>query len=90
MVAWGLVGQGGWRQQQQAVWWKEYIAWERSNPQRLDKTAHSQRVTLAYEQALIPLMHYPEVPSLPSLPAGPKYLTCRKHVDFAPACALRS
>lgn len=48
-------------QQEQARLWKEYINWEKSNPQRLDNASVAQRVTLAYDQALMPLMHYPEV-----------------------------
>ena len=53
-------GKGGWAQQEQAKLWKEFIAWEKSNPQRMDNAALSQRVNLAYEQALMPLSHYPE------------------------------
>lgn len=56
-------GKGGWQQQEQARLWKEYIAWEKSNPQRIDSTSLSQRVNLAYEQALMPMLHYPEVSS---------------------------
>ena len=54
-------GLGGWAQAEQIRLWKEYIAWEKSNPQRLDGPAVAQRVSLAYEQALMPLMHCPEV-----------------------------
>ena len=53
-------GLGGWQQAEQVRLWKEYIAWEKSNPQRLDGPAVAQRVSLAYEQALMPLMHCPE------------------------------
>ena len=45
----------------QAAAWKAYIAWERSNSQRLDGPALAARVSLAYEQALMPLYHHPEV-----------------------------
>ena len=57
--------------------WKEYIEWEKSNPQRLDGPSVAQRVSLAFDQALMPLLHYPEVSSLCSwsLPAVPH--TCR-------------
>ena len=41
--------------------WKAYIEWEQRNPQRLEGAALAQRVALAYDQALMPLMHYPEV-----------------------------
>ena len=45
----------------QAAAWRAYIGWERSNPQRLDGAALAARVSLAYEQALMPLYHHPEV-----------------------------
>ncbi len=45
----------------QAAAWRAYIGWERSNPQRLDGAALASRVSLAYEQALMPLYHHPEV-----------------------------
>lgn len=45
----------------QAAAWRAYIGWERSNPQRLDGPALAARVSLAYEQALMPLYHHPEV-----------------------------
>lgn len=41
--------------------WKQYIAWEKSNPQMMDVPAVAQRVSLAYEQAIMPLTQYPEV-----------------------------
>ncbi len=47
----------------QAAAWRAYIGWERSNPQRLDGAALAARVSLAYEQALMPLYHHPEVRS---------------------------
>ena len=45
----------------QAAAWRAYIGWERNNPQRLDGPALAARVSLAYEQALMPLYHHPEV-----------------------------
>ena len=70
-------GKGGRLQEQQVRLWKEYIEWEKSNPQRLDGPSVAQRVSLAFDQALMPLLHYPEVSSLCSwsLPAVPH--TCR-------------
>lgn len=41
--------------------WKGFLEYERSNPQRLDATALTQRVELAFMQALMCLMHFPEV-----------------------------
>ncbi|KAK9861162.1 hypothetical protein WJX84_008660 [Apatococcus fuscideae] len=54
-------GKGGWEQQQAMVRWKEYIEWERSNPQSLDGPALTARISLAYDQALMYLLHYPEM-----------------------------
>ena len=59
-------GKGGWEQQQAVVKWKEYIDWERSNPQSLDGPALTARISLAYDQALMYLLHYPEVRSCAS------------------------
>ena len=63
----GYAGLGGFAQAEQIRLWKEYIDWEKSNPQRLDGNTVAQRVSLAYEQALMPLMHCPEVGLLFSL-----------------------
>lgn len=54
-------GRGGVKQAAQAAAWKAYIAWERSNMQRLDGPLLAARVSLAYEQALMHLWHFPEV-----------------------------
>lgn len=54
-------GKGGPGQQEQAKLWKAFLEYEKSNPQRLEQTALSQRVTLAYTQALMCLLHFPEV-----------------------------
>ncbi|PRW58683.1 Suf-domain-containing [Chlorella sorokiniana] len=54
-------GRGGFTQQSQAAAWREYLAWERSNPQRLDMPTYVARVSLAFEQALMVLFHYPEI-----------------------------
>lgn len=62
---WVCAGKGGWEQQQAMVRWKEYIDWERSNPQSLDGPALTARISLAYDQSLMYLLHYPEV--IPSL-----------------------
>ena len=54
----------------QARLWRAYIAWEKTNPQRLQanaeagETIHPQltaRVALAYEQALMSLVHFPDM-----------------------------
>jgi cleavage stimulation factor subunit 3 len=54
-------GKGGPSQQEQARLWKAFLEYERSNPQRLEQTALTQRVELAYMQALMCLLHFPEV-----------------------------
>ena len=46
---------------EQVKLWKGFLEYERSNPQRLDATALTQRVELAYMQALMCLLHVPEV-----------------------------
>lgn len=46
---------------EQVKLWKGFLEYERSNPQRLDATALTQRVELAYMQALMCLLHFPEV-----------------------------
>jgi cleavage stimulation factor subunit 3 len=54
-------GKGGYQQLEQVKLWKGFLDYERSNPQRLDATALTQRVELAYMQALMCLLHFPEV-----------------------------
>ncbi|EIE19849.1 Suf-domain-containing protein, partial [Coccomyxa subellipsoidea C-169] len=54
-------GMGGLAQASQASAWRDYIMWERQNGQRLDGPLLATRVALAYEQALMPLRHFPEV-----------------------------
>jgi hypothetical protein len=56
-------GKGGYQQLEQVKLWKGFLEYERSNPQRLDTTALTQRVELAYMQALMCLLHFPEVRS---------------------------
>jgi cleavage stimulation factor subunit 3 len=41
--------------------WKSILTYERSNPQRLEPTKLAERVNFAFEQALIPLYHYPDI-----------------------------
>lgn len=54
-------GRGGAEALEQARLWREYIEFERSNPQRLDPATLTQRVSLAFDQCLMCLWHYPEV-----------------------------
>ncbi|MEW5309147.1 MAG: hypothetical protein WDW38_001054 [Sanguina aurantia] len=54
-------GVGGLLQEQQSLLWRDYVAWEASNVQRLEGAALSERVSLAYDQCLLPQVHFPEV-----------------------------
>jgi cleavage stimulation factor subunit 3 len=56
-----VTGKGGSVQQEQVKLWKGFLEYERSNPQRLEAAALTQRVELAYMQALMCLLHFPEV-----------------------------
>jgi hypothetical protein len=57
-------GRGGVAQAAQAAAWRAYIGWERQNGQRLDGPILAARVALAYDQALMPLRHFPEACTL--------------------------
>lgn len=41
--------------------WAKYIQWEKTNRQSLDASELASRVRLAFEQALMPLIHYPDI-----------------------------
>ena len=56
-------GKGGPFQVRQAQVWQDLLAWEKSNPMRLDGPALSVRVSLTYDEALTVLMHFPDVRS---------------------------
>lgn len=57
-------GRGGVAQAAQAAAWRAYVGWERQNGQRLDGPILAARVALAYDQALMPLRHFPEACAL--------------------------
>jgi cleavage stimulation factor subunit 3 len=44
----------------QAASWRAFVEFERGNPQRLDAPALAARVSLAYDQALMVMLHRPE------------------------------
>ncbi|GAQ84868.1 cleavage stimulation factor subunit 3 [Klebsormidium nitens] len=46
------------REAQQLAAWKQLLAFERANPQRLNPTTLAKRVTFAHEQCLLYLYHY--------------------------------
>ncbi|CAD7699774.1 unnamed protein product [Ostreobium quekettii] len=54
-------GEGGPQQQEQIGLWLKYLEFEKSNPQRLDQPSLVARVSLAYDQALMCLVHHPEI-----------------------------
>eukprot|EP00878_Enallax_costatus_P014549 GHUV01015220.1.p1 GENE.GHUV01015220.1~~GHUV01015220.1.p1 ORF type:complete len:323 (+),score=42.52 GHUV01015220.1:134-1102(+) len=54
-------GKGGPAQLDQLKLWKAFLEYERSNPQRLEPASLTKRVELAYMQALMCLLHFPEV-----------------------------
>lgn len=78
---WACSGAAGYEQQQLAAAWRAYLAWECSNPQKLSPPELAARVSLAYDQALMPLRFYPDVssPSPPPLAIPPSHLV-------APSC----
>ncbi|KAJ1926852.1 mRNA 3'-end-processing protein rna14 [Tieghemiomyces parasiticus] len=41
--------------------WKRYLAWEKTNPLRLEEAEVNHRLSYAYKQALLALRFYPEV-----------------------------
>lgn len=55
------VGKGVPAQLDQLKLWKAFLEYERSNPQRLEPGSLTKRVELAYMQALMCLLHFPEV-----------------------------
>ncbi|GBG61269.1 hypothetical protein CBR_g19801 [Chara braunii] len=52
---------GSLKDEQQCVNWKKLIAFEKSNPQRLDAAMCAKRVAFTYEQCLMYLYHYPDM-----------------------------
>ena len=88
----GCTGAAGYQQQQLAAAWRAYLAWECGNPQKLTPPELAARVSLAYDQALMPLRFYPDVrappsPPSPYLPAALKHLVPpQKHI-VPPSCA---
>ena len=71
VVWWACAGAAGYEQQQLAAAWRGYLAWECSNPQKLTPPELAARVSLAYDQALMPLRLYPDVRAPSLLPPPP-------------------
>lgn len=83
-------GKGGYHQLEQVKLWKGFLEYERSNPQRLDATALTQRVELAYMQALMCLLHFPEVRRASSACAHTHAHAHRAKTTLRHACAHAS
>lgn len=52
---------GSYKEEQQWMVWKRYLAFEKGNPQRIDSAFSNRRITFTYEQCLIYLYHYPDI-----------------------------
>ncbi|KAJ6808847.1 cleavage stimulation factor subunit 77 [Iris pallida] len=52
---------GSYKEEQQCRAWKQYLAFEKGNPQRIDSASSNRRVTFTYEQCLMYLYHYPDI-----------------------------
>ncbi|KAJ7523484.1 hypothetical protein O6H91_18G051600 [Diphasiastrum complanatum] len=52
---------GSIKEEQQLTAWKQLLAFEKANPQRLEPSALTKRVAFTYEQCLMYLYHYPDV-----------------------------
>jgi cleavage stimulation factor subunit 3 len=49
------------REYKQVIYWKQWIDFEKTNPQKLDNDKLRERVDFTYRQALMTLRHYPEI-----------------------------
>eukprot|EP00475_Leptophrys_vorax_P014424 TRINITY_DN20776_c0_g1_i3.p1 TRINITY_DN20776_c0_g1~~TRINITY_DN20776_c0_g1_i3.p1 ORF type:complete len:387 (-),score=80.97 TRINITY_DN20776_c0_g1_i3:57-1217(-) len=49
------------REYKQVLYWKQWIEFEKTNPQKLDNDKLRERVDFTYRQALMTLRHYPEI-----------------------------
>lgn len=52
---------GSYREEQQCMAWKRYLAFEKGNPQRIKSAFSNRRITFTYEQCLMYLYHYPDI-----------------------------
>lgn len=49
------------REYKQVLYWKKFIDFEKTNPQKLETDKLKERVDFTYRQALMTLRHYPEI-----------------------------
>ncbi|KAI4341639.1 hypothetical protein MLD38_026337 [Melastoma candidum] len=49
------------KEETQWMAWKRFLAFEKTNPQRIDAVDANKRIVLTYEQCLMYLYHYPDV-----------------------------
>ncbi|CAN0877139.1 Cleavage stimulation factor subunit 77 [Linum grandiflorum] len=52
---------GSSKEEQQWTAWRRLLAFERSNPQRIDSISSNKRIIFSYEQCLMYLYHYPDI-----------------------------
>eukprot|EP00252_Welwitschia_mirabilis_P003377 TRINITY_DN13455_c0_g1_i2.p1 TRINITY_DN13455_c0_g1~~TRINITY_DN13455_c0_g1_i2.p1 ORF type:complete len:421 (+),score=95.39 TRINITY_DN13455_c0_g1_i2:408-1670(+) len=52
---------GSLKEEQQCIAWRQLLAFEKGNPQRIDSEAARRRVVFTYEQCLMYLYHYPDI-----------------------------
>lgn len=52
---------GSQKEEQQWIAWKRLLAFEKSNPQRIDSQSATKRIGFTYEQCLMYLYHYPDI-----------------------------
>ncbi|KAH7677452.1 mRNA cleavage and polyadenylation factor I complex subunit RNA14 protein [Dioscorea alata] len=52
---------GSYKEEQQCMVWKRFLAFEKANPQRIDAASSNRRIIFTYEQCLMYLYHYPDI-----------------------------
>ncbi|XP_077248941.1 tetratricopeptide repeat (TPR)-like superfamily protein [Tasmannia lanceolata] len=52
---------GSYKEEQQYLSWKRFLAFEKGNPQRIESASSIRRVAFTYEQCLMYLYHYPDI-----------------------------
>ncbi|OVA03258.1 RNA-processing protein [Macleaya cordata] len=52
---------GSYKEEQQCMAWKRFLAFEKGNPQRIDSGSSNRRIAFTYEQCLMYLYHYPDI-----------------------------
>eukprot|EP00268_Persea_americana_P031085 TRINITY_DN3019_c0_g2_i4.p1 TRINITY_DN3019_c0_g2~~TRINITY_DN3019_c0_g2_i4.p1 ORF type:complete len:776 (+),score=159.79 TRINITY_DN3019_c0_g2_i4:570-2897(+) len=63
-IDWNMIAvppTGSYKEEQQYLAWKRFLAFEKGNPQRIDSASSIRRVAFTYEQCLMYLYHYPDI-----------------------------